>query len=97
MSNNNLDTELQNLEIIQEKIQSYKSNEFHNGLHGNNEEDAIKEDIRSMLVTVADNIKSVINNNDLDKEVITDYINDATDTQFDIASLICNVKIKKER
>ena len=81
MENNTLKDALKNLESIQESIKEYNRNDF-------SKESGFIDDIQRMLATTADNLKSVINDNDLTKDDIIDYVNKAADTQLDITKLL---------
>ncbi|WHI82622.1 hypothetical protein PYH56_12400 (plasmid) [Staphylococcus epidermidis] len=95
MANETLKDSLKNLEFIQESVQKHNSNEFYKGLLDSQKESALKDDIQRMIATTADNIKSVINDKDLTKDDIIDYVNKVANTQLDIAKLINSISIKK--
>lgn len=93
MANPTLKDGLKNLEIIQESIKEYNRKESFDS----QEESAFIDDIQRMLATTSDNLKSVMRENDLTKDVITDYVNKAADTQLSLVELMYKLyKIKKD-
>ena len=88
MTNPSLEDALKNLESIQESIKAYNKKDFSKESFDSQEASSFLDDIQRMLATTADNLKSVINDNDLTKDDIIDYVNKAADTQLDITKLV---------
>lgn len=96
MANPSLEDALKNLESIQESIEAYNRKDFSKESFDSQEASNFLDDIQRMLATTADNLKSVLNDNDLTKDDIKDYVIKAADTQLAITKLINELYKKKK-